>query len=964
MSGRGGGGGGRGRGGGGGGRGQQPSPYAGRGQQPSRGGGGPGRGRGRGRGDNVPPSPSLSASASSYVPTPTPTLAPVARLSSEMEEKLTLQASSSSSSQVPPRHPQDPAAVAVNPPPVQQQLAPVSSKALRPPARPGFGKFGRKIIVKANHFLVAVADRDLNHYDVSAYFDCSGLVLSRKLVICVSISPEVSSKKVCRDIMTQLVDSFQSSHLGKRELAYDGRKSCYTAGELPFTSKDFVVKLIDKDGGARREREFKVSIKFASKADIHHLQQFIHGRQNDAPQETLQALDVVLRQTPSNNYTVVGRSFFDPQLGEIGELGNGLQYWKGFYQSLRPTQMGLSLNIDMSARAFFEPLLVSEYVAKYLNRDLTRPLSDQDRLKVKRALKGVRVESNHQGHIKRHKISGVSTEPTQQLMFPLEESGGSISVVQYFRQKYNIALKYPFLPALQAGSATRPIYLPMELSRIVAGQRYSKKLNERQVTALLKATCQRPRDRETSISDMVRYNNYDGDQLVKTEFGIQVNPQLTSIEARVLPAPTLRYHATGRQALVDPSVGQWNMIDKKMVNGGKVDFWACITFSRNLDANRFCSELISMCCSKGMEFNPSSLVPTRKQLQLLIIILPDISGSYGKIKRVCETELGIVSQCCQPRQAAKLSKQYMENVALKINVKVGGRNTVMEQVYNKMPYLTDRPTIVFGADVTHPSPGEDSSPSIAAVVASMDWPEVTKYRGLVSAQAHREEIIQDLYSTKQDPKRGTIHGGMIREHLIAFYKSTGIKPHRIIFYRDGVSEGQFNQVLLHEMDAIRKACVSIEATYMPRVTFVVVQKRHHTRLFPATHGDRHTTDRSGNILPGTVVDTKICHPHEFDFYLCSHAGIQGTSRPAHYHVLYDENAFTADALQMLTNSLCYTYARCTRSVSIVPPAYYAHLAAFRARYYIEGTEMSDSGSTAGAVAGLLGIGTQRFVLCQ
>ncbi|KAK6141978.1 hypothetical protein DH2020_020765 [Rehmannia glutinosa] len=779
-----------------------------------------------------------------------------------MEEKLTLQASSSSR-QVPPRQPQDPAAVAVNPPPVQQQLAPVSSKALRPPARPGFGKFGRKIIVKANHFLVAVADRDLNHYDVSAYFDCSGLVLSRKLVICVSISPEVSSKKVCRDIMTQLVDSFQSSHLGKRELAYDGRKSCYTAGELPFTSKDFVVKLIDKDGGAsslvssgmfllltvQKEREFKVSI----------------------------------------NYTVVGRSFFDPQLGEIGELGNGLQYWKGFYQSLRPTQMGLSLNIDMSARAFFEPLLVSEYVAK----------------------------------------------------FPLEESGGSISVVQYFRQKYNIALKYPFLPALQAGSATRPIYLPME---------------------------------------MVRYNNYDGDQLVKTEFGIQVNPQLTSIEARVLPAPTLRYHATGRQALVDPSVGQWNMIDKKMVNGGKVDFWACTTFSRNLDANRFCSELISMCCSKGMEFNPSPLVPTRlahsgqiekalsdihaesskklesmnltgKQLQLLIIILPDISGSYGKIKRVCETELGIVSQCCQPRQAAKLSKQYMENVALKINVKVGGRNTVMEQVYNKMPYLTDRPTIVFGADVTHPSPGEDSSPSIAAVVASMDWPEVTKYRGLVSAQAHREEIIQDLYNTKQDPKRGTIHGGMIREHLIAFYKSTGIKPHRIIFYRDGVSEGQFNQVLLHEMDAIRKACVSIEATYMPRVTFVVVQKRHHTRLFPATHGDRHTTDRSGNILPGTVVDTKICHPHEFDFYLCSHAGIQGTSRPAHYHVLYDENAFTADALQMLTNSLCYTYARCTRSVSIVPPAYYAHLAAFRARYYIEGTEMSDSGSTAGAVAG-------------
>lgn len=38
------------------------------------------------------------------------------------------------------------------------------------------------------------------------------------------------------------------------------------------------------------------------------------------------------------------------------------------------------------------------------------------------------------------------------------------------------------------------------------------------------------------------------------------------------------------------------------------------------------------------------------------------------------------------------------------------------------------------------------------------------------------------------------------------------------------------------------------------------------------------------------------------------------------------------------------FARCTRSVSIVPPAYYAHLAAFRARYYME-SETSDGGSS-------------------
>lgn len=46
-------------------------------------------------------------------------------------------------------------------------------------------------------------------------------------------------------------------------------------------------------------------------------------------------------------YTVVGRSFFHPTLGQKGELGDGIEYWRGYYQSLRPTQMGLSLNIGI-----------------------------------------------------------------------------------------------------------------------------------------------------------------------------------------------------------------------------------------------------------------------------------------------------------------------------------------------------------------------------------------------------------------------------------------------------------------------------------------------------------------------------------------------------------------------------------------------------------------------------------------
>lgn len=47
---------------------------------------------------------------------------------------------------------------------------------------------------------------------------------------------------------------------------------------------------------------------------------------------------------------------------------------------------------------------------------------------------------------------------------------------------------------------------------------------------------------------------------------------------------------------------------------------------------------------------------------------------------------------------------------------MGGRNTVLlDAISCRIPLVSDIPTIIFGADVTHPENGEESSPSIAAV---------------------------------------------------------------------------------------------------------------------------------------------------------------------------------------------------------------------------------------------------------
>ena len=122
------------------------------------------------------------------------------------------------------------------------------------------------------------------------------------------------------------------------------------------------------------------------------------------------------------------------------------------------------------------------------------------------------------------------------------------------------------------------------------------------------------------------------------------------------------------------------------------------------------------------------------------------------------------------------------------------------------------------------------------VVGSMDA-HPSRYSATVRLQPHRQEVIQEL-------------AAMVRDLLMQFYRATHFKPTRIIYYRDGVSEGQFATVLAHELRAIREACMKLEIGYQPGITFVVVQKRHHTRLFCADKRDQvcHTLTLSINTL--------------------------------------------------------------------------------------------------------------------
>lgn len=77
------------------------------------------------------------------------------------------------------------------------------------------------------------------------------------------------------------------------------KRQCCPGNMFSYATMQFFTLSLNVFVACRRERKFKVSIKFASKPDLHHLQQFIQGRQLDCPQETIQFFDVVLREKSS-----------------------------------------------------------------------------------------------------------------------------------------------------------------------------------------------------------------------------------------------------------------------------------------------------------------------------------------------------------------------------------------------------------------------------------------------------------------------------------------------------------------------------------------------------------------------------------------------------------------------------------------------------------------------------------------
>lgn len=308
-----------------------------------------------------------------------------------------------------------------------------------------------------------------------------------------------------------------------------------------------------------------------------------------------------------------------------------------------------------------------------------------------------------------------------------------------------------------------------------------------------------------------------------------------------------------------------------------------------------------------------------KGCAMLFCIISNFGDNYARVKQAAEIRCGILTQCIKEATLTRKCTDVstISNILLKVNAKLNGTNHRLSDT-TKLP-IQRRPHMVIGADVTHPSPEQTRIPSVVGVSFSYDAHSF-RYRMCWRLQNPKQEMIQDLDE-------------MLIEQLNLFKASNNVLPECLFYYRDGVSEGQFQEVMRVELMAIYRGCARVQDQYKPKVVFVVVQKRHHTRFFPKVPN---RADRNNNVEPGTIVDTQITHPNETQFFLVSHASIQGVAKPTKYCLLRDDANMSINDLETFTYNLCHLFTRCNRTVSYPAPTYYAHLAAYRGRVYIEG----------------------------
>ena len=729
------------------------------------------------------------------------------------------------------------------------------------------GIVGRPVRLLTNHFELRIRDdMECYHYDIE-------------------ISPKMSADKK-REVFNQFVD--EKLRLGDQRdgFVFDGQKNIYSCIKLAqMPPKDCQMEYVTIESG--KKSDVKVTIQFAAYVDLSQIMQYMKNQHDiEKPQQALNVLNTAYKHMCHGNadFITLKRATFSQKFGRTFDLGGGLDLWFGYQPSIIMGRWKVYLQLDVTSKGFTQEMELLDFIDQFLNErgqrfDPNYPLNPGQLRDLSKALSGYKIKANHTGFVKKV----VDFKENSYKM--LKDTDPPQNVGQYFMSKYNYNIRFPKLPLVRVHPKDKDICIPAELCTIRGKQPALKKLDERQQSILVKETAMNPSRRNQMIMDVLKRGTNPNNQKVFRQFNLQVNDsQMSQVNGRVLPGPII--------------FGNNNTSSK--AQGGKYDdrritFFRPATELRGYvvaSPNRLRDKIGPFHSAMGRQANKQGVnwpqnepqhfsfddrdmrsvenafhqierrYQQSKDFNLVVIFLfqknPDV---YAMAKHVFDNLLKLPSQVALQRTISGRAPNdppnpmFIKQLLLKINTKLAGINFAtlndcmgviqrennygdrLRETVNKYTDIFRRPFMVFGADVTHPDPGDHGKPSIAAVVGSLNS-TLTRYGAQVMVQASREEMIIGLKE-------------IFMKLLKEFRRINKDRiPEKILYYRDGVSEGRFSEVLISELRDLQSACKDLNPGFTPQITFIVVNKSHKARFFQRGIDEKTRQEGIVNIEPG------------------------------------------------------------------------------------------------------------------
>ena len=672
------------------------------------------------------------------------------------------------------------------------------------------------------------------------------------------------------------------------------------------------------------KKEHKLTILHRKELDLQQLQ----AESEDNIEVITQSFNVILKEMMRELKMVeIGRTkkFFYNDLQHTDYLEKyGLEFRTGFHTNTLSSQSGPKLLIDYFSRIFWMGNAL-EAINDF--RGSENELRDY--------YVGLSVIAEYGNH-RTYQIDDIDFKTSPKAMTIIQSNGAEISLLKYYKERYEINIKDPNQPLFVAYLERRTpegkrveqqVFLVPELCKFT-GLTDDLRNNKKVMKEVARFTKIAPKER---IDKLVIHKNNINKELEKKKWDIQIGDVPTVNGFQITP-PNIS--VLGTLADVKANTGLFD-IKSKITENFVLSKWLVI-HSKNPEENPnepdvdfFVNEMKVQGKQLGINIkNPKVITldkvkseqdilePLKKVLvpdcQMTVALFNTDEGKffYKPFKRL------LIEEKSLPSQVMLVKNLYSKNVSpickkllLQMFAKMGhGLWTV--QISSQIP----KRLMVIGADVYHNVKARKLS--IIGFCSSIDQ-NFTRYYSRIKTQAKKGQEIMKNISI------------LVKEAISEYEKFNNYLPETIIFYRDGVGKGQFNEVRSVEIQNILSCFQEVKPDYKPEFLEIIVTKRINDRFFVRSGPDVIRNPPSGTLVCDEVVSKN------FDFFLCAQNVTEGTCTPTHYNVVYNTSSITEDEIEKFTYHQCFNYFNWSGAIRVPACVKYADLLAYNVGHLLE-----------------------------